>query len=383
LFSGAVLSGFGLTEYVQNQDRKNKFLSLFYIGIVVLTISVSIIFKYVPIVHVKFPLVILSLFTGMIITYHLLVNKFPKFIKIVFMICVIIVTYFDLFRLGYRFLTFSNNKFMYPNTAVASFLKETTKDHLGRVYGLAEPELPTYLGIQTIETYNPFYPLRTAQLFQALNGKDPNILPVNKFVLDKTQNLKRVFDVAGVSYIVVGKGENPAIQYFLSPQFEKDLTKIYSDNQYEVYKNVTAYPRFSLYYKAKTGLSDQEMLNDMVHGYTNLADTVLVEKDLPISLREGSGSATLTSSTLNSQLFAIDSTTPALFYISDTFFPGWKAFVNNSEVPIYRTNYNFRSILVPQGQSTVVFQFQPTNWYLYIGISGISLFLLILSVIFL
>lgn len=383
LFSGALLSAYGLTEFFQNHDKKKLLYTGAYIGILVIIFAGSLIFKFVPFVHLKFPMIILFIFGALMMFYYVFVRRFPKITVIIFSIGILLCTYADLFRLGYRFLTFSNSKFLYPETNVVTFVKKESRETMDRVYGLTEPELSTYLGVSSIETYNPLYSIRTAQLFQTLNGKDPNKLPVNKYILDKTETLKNVLDVTGTSLIVVGKGENPATKYFLSSSFEKDLTKIYGDEQFEVYRNTSAYPRFSLYYKAVNGLSDRAILEDIQKGKTNMKDTVLLEKSLPISLEMGTGSAKLVASTVNSQTFDIDSNSPALFYVSDTYYPGWKAYVNKKETEIFRTNYNFRSVLIPNGQSTVEFRYQPTNWNMYIGLSGVSFLLLVIFCILL
>jgi len=41
---------------------------------------------------------------------------------------------------------------------------------------------------------------------------------------------------------------------------------------------------------------------------------------------------------------------------------GWKAYVNDVEVPIIRANYILRSIFIPAGESTVEFRFEPTSY---------------------
>ncbi len=383
LFSGALLSGFGLTDFLNINNKKKVLFSLIYIGVVALIFIVSLEFRFTPFVHLKFPMMILFVFTVFMGLYYLFIRRFPKMAAVAFVVGIILCTYFDLFRLGYRFLTFSNSKFLYPDTRVVAFVKDASKKSLDRVYGLAEPELPTYLGVYSLETYNPLYPIRTARLLQLLNGKNPNILPVNKFILDKTRSLKRVLDVTGTSLIVVGKGENPATQYFLTSDFEKNMTKIYSDDLFEVYKNTTAYPRFNLYFHAKTGLSDNVIMDDIRNGITDLRGTLLLENTLSVPLEEGTGSALLIHSTVNSQEFKIISSTQGLFYISDAYFPGWHAFVNQKEVNIYRTNYNFRSVLIPKGQSDVVFLYQPSNWYWIIGISFCSFVALVFMSLFL
>lgn len=46
-------------------------------------------------------------------------------------------------------------------------------------------------------------------------------------------------------------------------------------------------------------------------------------------------------------------------------YTGWKAYVNNENVPIYRSNYNFMTIVLPSGTNTVEFRYK--NYYVLAG----------------
>lgn len=385
LFSGSVLSGLGMYDYIQsgNEVKKRRWL-LWYVIAVFVIYCVS--FALTKIIHttapsltnLKFPIIIMAMFGTVGFCYHWLKHRSVIYVTILFCVAILGITYFDLFRLGYRFLTFSNRKFLYPESKVAMFVKEQTKDTLGRVYGLAEPELPSYLGVYTVETYNSLYSMRTGILLQALDGKDSKDLPVNKYLLNKNENLKYILDLTGTSLIVIDKGRNPASEYFRSSRFEKELTKVFENDKFDVYRNDTSIPRFGVYYDVKQNVSDAETLQMLQSRSINLQSTVIVDESLPIPLQSGTGSAKLLSSTVNDQVFQVTSDKPGLFYVSDAYFPGWKAMVNGDTGRIYKTNYNFRSVLVPSGTSEVRFQYQPTHWPLFVWISVISLLLLVI-----
>ena len=54
-----------------------------------------------------------------------------------------------------------------------------------------------------------------------------------------------------------------------------------------------------------------------------------------------------------------------LLYVSEIYYPkGWNAFVDGTPTEIYRTDYAFRSIVVPKGKHHVEFLFHPTTYYL-------------------
>lgn len=59
----------------------------------------------------------------------------------------------------------------------------------------------------------------------------------------------------------------------------------------------------------------------------------------------------------------IDVTTEVdgLLVLSEIHYPGWKAYVDGVETPVYRTNYNLRGMFVPAGTHRVEVRFQPES----------------------
>ena len=379
-FSGSLLSGFGVLAFISNNRRKRDFLFLisfilFFIGTILLSISFNLLDAAVLIKNIKFSAIILGIFSFACTLY---LYKKNNLIKILFLIFVVFLTFFDLFRLGYRFLTFSNKKFLYPQTSVTKYVQDMSKGTLGRNIGLTEPELATYLNIYTTETYSPLYLVKTGILMNYLQNRPKSEnLPGNKyFVTLKTDNLKYAMDFLGVSSVVTGKDSNPTVEYF-SKKSEADFALVFKDEKHAVYKNKTAYPRFNLYYEVYKLKNDEEALDVLSKKTINFKKKVIVHEDMPLNFVSGSGSAKLISSNVNNQKFSIKTDKPALFYISDTYFPGWTALVNGKESKIYRANYNFRSVIVPSGESMLEFNYIPTGFKMGVLISMVSFLILL------
>jgi hypothetical protein len=49
-----------------------------------------------------------------------------------------------------------------------------------------------------------------------------------------------------------------------------------------------------------------------------------------------------------------------LLVLADMWYPGWRAYVDGAEQPIYRVYHAFRGVYVPAGSHTVEFVYQPT-----------------------
>ena len=82
-----------------------------------------------------------------------------------------------------------------------------------------------------------------------------------------------------------------------------------------------------------------------------------------------------------SNLRKVTTAEDGLLFTSDTWFPGWRAFLDGKEVNLLRANYAFRAIEVPKGDHLVEFVYKPLSFYngLKVSISA----LLVLVVLFL
>jgi len=384
LFSGAVLSALGLQEFIGEKNNKKKIIAVGgFAAIVGLCILLGIVGNKwnapyrLSVGNVKMQLMILAAFVGLVAGYIFMVRKW-KYTAILFCIAVIGLTYVDVFRMGYRFLTFSNPKFLYPELPVVSFVRSTTASTLGRVYGITEPEIQSVFRVESPETYNPLYPIRTARLMQALEDKVNTQLPENKYYLAQNERMKYVMDFLGVSVLVPGKGKNAAIEYWHNAELQNDIKKIYEDEKSDVYENSTAYPRFGLFYSVKTGISDEDALSMIREKREDFKKTVLIRESIAWNITEGTGSATLKQNSLNELTFHVETDKPAVLYLSDTYFPGWHVSIDGREMPMLHANYNFRGVIVPKGVTTVKFWYLPMSVIVGAIISILSLLVAIM-----
>ncbi len=68
---------------------------------------------------------------------------------------------------------------------------------------------------------------------------------------------------------------------------------------------------------------------------------------------------------------------PAFLITSDVFYPGWRATVDGAPARLYQTDYTLRGLPVPAGAHVVRFEFKPRSLYYGLGLSALSLLLLI------
>lgn len=59
-----------------------------------------------------------------------------------------------------------------------------------------------------------------------------------------------------------------------------------------------------------------------------------------------------------------------LLVLTDTHYPGWRAWVYSIEQPIARANYLFRGVRLPKGRHTIEFRYEPLSFQLGLLIAG-------------
>jgi hypothetical protein len=91
----------------------------------------------------------------------------------------------------------------------------------------------------------------------------------------------------------------------------------------------------------------------------------------------GRGEATIERTRSEELEVHVEATQEGFLFLSDQYYPGWTAVVNDRPTRILRANHAFRLVRVPAGNSTVVFRYRPTSVRLgaavsLLGIAGVA-----------
>ena len=99
--------------------------------------------------------------------------------------------------------------------------------------------------------------------------------------------------------------------------------------------------------------------------------SVILEQAPNIPLAHLAGSARTEVLEYKEQKIVIKTTAsdPAILVITDTFYPGWQATIDDQPAHIYRANYALRAIVVPAGSHTVRVTYNPFSLKLGVGFS--------------
>lgn len=72
---------------------------------------------------------------------------------------------------------------------------------------------------------------------------------------------------------------------------------------------------------------------------------------------------------------------PKFLVLADTYYPGWKVFVNGVEEHLYKANFTLRGVYLPPGENLVRFVYDPVSFKLGIAISCLTVILLAITAV--
>jgi hypothetical protein len=153
----------------------------------------------------------------------------------------------------------------------------------------------------------------------------------------------------------------------------------------KLYQNRNLMPRAFLVKNFKVLEGDQEFARAFIESDINLRETLLLESK-PVrflALNKKPAVPALRSAVkivkYENNRMVLDVSTPqaAFLFTSETYYPGWKAYVDGREEEILRANYAFRAIPVGPGSHRVEVVYQSLSFKIGLAVSLLTIFLLI------
>ncbi|MCX6794202.1 MAG: YfhO family protein [Candidatus Gottesmanbacteria bacterium] len=346
-----ILAGLGLDAYLKKPNKKILF-GIAFIGIVI--VGLWIYATRVPGMDVsKRNLMLPSVLWAASSSLLLLGFVFKKRWNTLFVLLIISVTMFDLFRFGWKFTPFTPMEYFFPSTQAIVFLQSQPKPF--RVMSLDNRILPpntaAYYGIESVEGYDPLYNARYEEFIAALNRQKPDIAPpfgFNRIITLSTVN-SRLLPLLNVKYILS-----------LDDLKGTGLEFVYQEGQTKIYQYRQALPRIYPVESVVHADSKQQSMDILYSSTFNPVREAVVEDQVTIAQSPvSSGDLIDVMEEYPSEIRARSSLANDHFVvITNMYDPGWKAYIDSKLTPIYRTNYLFQGIRVPKGDHTIVVRYQ-------------------------
>lgn len=280
---------------------------------------------------------------------------------------VLALTVIDLWTFGSRYVITFDPKAVSMDTKLKTFLKSNKEP-----FRVATPifhllNMGMLEGIENVGGYDAIVLKDYSEFVNFAQG-----LPVDEPNIAMTiRGVSPTLDLLNVKYYVLEPTMNIPL-----PDF--DLA--FQNDRYKVYRNNKALPRSFIVHDAWVIKDKEAVLRQMASPGFSPTSYAIVEEavdTLPFNRTIQSPLPTIIEHSLNRVTIEANPKEPGLLVLADTYYPGWKAFVDGKETKIYRANYVMRGVHVPKGQHVIQFRYDPLSFKVGALISVISLCLVV------
>ena len=154
------------------------------------------------------------------------------------------------------------------------------------------------------------------------------------------------------------------VKYITSNQQLQSAQPVFQSRQMQaaVYQNPTVLPR-AFFVNRSEKAAQGDILSHLKDGDFDPRDVAFVEKDLP-KTDAATGSTANVSSFKNQYIKIVaNAVGNNLLFLSEIYYPAsWHAYIDGKETEIFKTNFAFRSVIVPPGKHIVEFKFISPNF---------------------
>ncbi len=154
--------------------------------------------------------------------------------------------------------------------------------------------------------------------------------------------------------------------------------------RYRIFENPEAFPR-AFFVKRTVQMTDRlETLRFMLTSHKLLRDLAILDAKLePLEFEVPPRAPEEVKRLPDEIIYGLPPTSkPSFLVLTDSYATGWKALADGKSVPIYRTNWWMRGILIPPGSRTLVLRYRPPGLTTGSGITAAGVLLMLVSLLF-
>ena len=168
------------------------------------------------------------------------------------------------------------------------------------------------------------------------------------------------------------------VRHLLSfrPLAEKDIVLISHFPEYFswLYKIEGAVPRAYVVNKTMVEKDSKQVLRLLSSAGFDPTREVVLDSEIPMPPpRQLKATAKIVRYENELVTIATSADSEAILVLADSYYPGWRAFVDGREEIIRRANLFFRAVPLPAGNHTVEFRYEPRSFTIGLAISSVAL----------
>ncbi len=270
-----------------------------------------------------------------------------------------------------KWMPYDSKEYLSPQLPVIKAMQDNLDG--GRVFGKIGSYVDSNYKLPSIEGYDPLYIRRYGEFIESAKNGEPAPAVRSLAILDKNAKYAdRVLDLLGVTviYHVIGDTNKSWAFPVWDEKYFGKYEIVFSDERFQVYKNKEALPRAKMFYEYELVQRDADIIKRFYEEDFDFRNVLILEKEInnkrlvKSNKRRGTGSNRLENVKIvnyspSKVIIEVDTKEEGLMFLSDNWYPKWKAKVNGIEAEIYRADYTFRAVEVPSGKSVVEFYFDP------------------------
>ena len=305
--------------------------------------------------NIIFPTILL--FSLLILFYSFkYLKSFKTRLLIIFIICFLATI--ELFRFGWKYTPFSKNELIFPETPVITFLKEQKKPF--RVIGgdVIPKNMWTPYFLESLEGYDPVYPKSVSKFLGVLDKGNENAEPLDRYGFISNYD-SPLINLINVKYILVNVSNIELIKKLINKGYKQAFT----DKSVIIYENTNFIPRAFLTFDWEVSSDNNYIFKNLLESKSELNEKVYLEKDPKIE-KSKKDMYLLNFEKYDSGkiILSTNSTKDGILFISNVYFPGWKASIDNNQTEIIKADATFQSIVVPKGEHKIEFIYDPKSF---------------------
>ena len=276
-----------------------------------------------------------------------------------FRLLVVFILFYDLFSVS-KTINKSIDRDTFTSTPkTASFLKEDKTYFRIGVYGgeflLDFTKREADRNLKDQMEFKELIKPNTNLLYKISSAHGYTALPQERYFRLISLNHQRIINLLNVKYVITG--------FLDDPDFEKVFE--YSENL-RIYRNKEALDRAWIVYQFRVIKEFNDIMNALIDEKFDPEKEVILEEYPKNFKKNFSGNlgdnVRIIKYKPNEVKISANLKEDGLLVLSDTYYPGWKVFVNNREEKIYTANLLLRSVHLRSGKNIVHFIYKPMSF---------------------
>lgn len=374
VFATSALAAIGLDRFLKEKARVRFLLAPLLMLFVILTLIAITFYRNIfPILENLDPVyiarrnLILPFLTALAALAIFSVKLAKPTVMLPLFLAVVLVTAFELFRFGFKFIPHAKISSIFPQTETTRFLEKQEKPYriMTTDRRIMHPNTSTVYKLESADGYDPLYLENYSKLVSSWQAGRPQIGPnsFNRIVTPQKFDSK-ITDILNVKYVLT-----------FDEITDSRFTKVFTEGQTKVYENTSVLPRFYFVETIVKVESIEQELDYLLSPDTDIKNTAVSRQFEFSSPTPADGKIEITNYSDQSIILRTSNATVTPLVISNINYPGWQAYIDGQKRQIREANYLLQSVLIPQGEHELQLKFEPGSFYngLYVSAFGLIL----------